>query len=303
MIALIYRNTSASCVAIAQWYEGVSHDQFTRLLAKKCCWPTLLWQYFSRSMIGEQGYLVIDDTVVEKYGRKIFGVDWVYSSALGKAIRGINIVMMVWTDGERRIPIGIKVWRKGKSSKMVLASKLLRWAKRLELSPEYVLFDSWYSAKPLLKQIESYGWHYITRIKKNRNFNAKALRQYWPHRYGHGIGYLTGNLKVLVVKDGSRYLATNHLSLSIQQVKSFYTLRQQIEEVFKILKNQLAWGKSPAYTRSSQIAHLHLSLMAFCVLQHQVTISNTTPYEFRRCLFRQAIPSHPHLFQPFMKAA
>ena len=211
--------------------------------------------------------------------------------------------MMLWTNGERRIPIGIKVWRKGKSSKMVLASKLLRWAKRLELTPEYVIFDSWYSAKPLLQQIQSYGWHYITRIKKNRNLNGKSLKQYWPHRYGHGIGCLAGNLKVLVVKDGSRYLATNHLSLSIQQVKLLYTLRQQIEEAFKILKNQLAWGKSPAHTATSQIAHLHLCLIAFSVLQHHAVVANTTPYEFRRCLFRQAIPSYPHLFQPFINAA
>ena len=95
MIAVIYGNTSASCVAITKWYEGISHDQFTRMLAKSCNWPTLLWQRFSRNMIGEKGYLVIDDTVLEKYGKKMFGVEWVYSSALGKAVRGINIVMML----------------------------------------------------------------------------------------------------------------------------------------------------------------------------------------------------------------
>jgi hypothetical protein len=262
MIAIIYRNTKASCVALAEWFEGVSHDQLSRLLQSEQSWPTLLWSYFVVKMVGEGGYLVIDDTVLEKFGASMFGVYWVYSSRWNRAIRGINVVMMIWTDGKIRVPIGIKVWRKTGPSKVVLASKLLRWARRLKIEPQYVVFDSWYSAKSILKQLRAYHWHFITRLKKNRKFEGKQLSQHWPHRFGHGQGELAGGIEVLVVKDGIRFLASSDLTLTVPKLKILYSIRQQVEEAFKILKDQLAWSSSPARTKTTQLAHLHLCLMA-----------------------------------------
>jgi putative transposase len=303
MIALIYRTTKANCVELAECFDGLSHDQFSRLLEEGCCWPTRLWQSFARRLIGEGGYLLLDDTVLEKWGQAMFGVYWVYSSRLGKVVQGINVVVVIWTDGQRRVPIGIKIWRKGGPSKVVLAAKLLRWARRLGLQPQYVVFDSWYSAKRLLQQIRSYGWHFVTRLKKNRKLAGTALSHHWRQRYGHGQGQLTGGVEVLVVKDGSRYWASSDVSLSVPQVKALYQLKQQLEETFKILKDQLRWGKNPARTQAAQVAHLHLCLMAFCVLDHEATHQRTTVYRLRRSLFRQAIPLHTPLFEPFMNAA
>jgi hypothetical protein len=303
MIAIIYRNTKASCVAISEWYEGISHDQFSKLLAETHSWPTLLWRVCAEKMIGRDGYIIIDDTVMEKFGQVMFGTYWVYSSRWGKAVLGINVVMLIWTDGRKRVPIGIKVWRKGGPSKIVLAGKLLRWAHRLEINPQYVVFDNWYSAKTILKQIRSYQWHYVTRLKQNRKFSGKQLMDHWHHRYGRREGELAGGIRVLVVKDGIRYLATSDLSLSSKQVKMLYAVRQQVEETFKILKDQLAWAKSPARTKTTQLAHLHLCLIAFCVLETEAIALNTTAYKIRRSLFRQAVPTYSLFFQPFMAAA
>ncbi|MBK7997129.1 MAG: transposase [Blastocatellia bacterium] len=62
-----------------------------------------------------KGYLIIDDTVLKKYGQKIFGVSWVYSSSLKKTLQGINVVMILWTNGVVKVPLGIKVWVKRKA--------------------------------------------------------------------------------------------------------------------------------------------------------------------------------------------
>ena len=303
MIAIIYRDTKASCVALSEWYEGVSHDQFTRLLSSAQSWPTLLWRVFASRLIGEGGSLIVDDTVLEKFGSKVFGVYWVHSSRLNKAVKGINVVLLIWTDGRRRVPIGIKVWRKGGPSRVVLASKLLRWAYNLGIKPQYVLFDSWYSSKSILRQIRSYNWHFITRLSKNRKLSGKQLKYHWPHRFGHTIGKVVGGFELFVVKDSRRYLATSDLSLSLKQVKFHYGVRQQIEETIKILKSQLAWGKCPARTKVSQLAHLHLCLMAFCVLDSEAVRIQATPYQIRRSLLKQVVPLHSHLFQPFIRAA
>lgn len=227
MIGIIYRDTRTNSVEIASWYKKVSHDQISRMLQSKCHWPTLLWQIFAQKLIKSmaKGYLIIDDTVLEKYGRKIFGVSWVYSSSLKKSLQGINVVMIIWTNGVVKVPLGIKVWVKGKHSKIVLASKMLRWAKRLGFKPSYVLFDSWYASKKFLKQIKGDGWFFITRLKSNRKFAGKQLRKHWPYRFGHGIGNISSSIEVLVVKDGSRFLASNDLTLSIQDIQLRYASR------------------------------------------------------------------------------
>jgi len=93
--------------------------------------------------------------------------------------------MVLWTNGVVRVALGIKVWVKGKNTKIILAMKLLRWAKKLGFKPTYVLFDSWYASKKNLKQIERYNWRFVARLKSNRKSAGKQLRKQWPYRFGH----------------------------------------------------------------------------------------------------------------------
>lgn len=303
IIALMYRTTNANAVELAECFEHLQHDGFTRLLVKSCCWQKLLWQRFAQHLIKPGGWLEIDDTVLDKFGEHIFGVAWVYSSRQQRVVRGLNLVVLIWTDGQRRIPVGIKLWRSGGPTKIVLAARLLRWAKRLGLQPDFVVMDSWYSPKRLLKQIRSYQWHFVTRLKKNRKFKEKKLRAHWPHRFGHAAGELAGGITVLVVKDGCRYLATSQTSLSVQQVKVLYAKRQQIEEFFKLMRGQLRWHQCPARSKQAQMAHLHLCAMAFLALQEKAISQQLSVYKLRRRLFRQEVPTQTSLLAPFNLAA
>lgn len=303
IIALMYRATKANAVELAECFDQLSHDGFTRLLVKSCCWQKLLWQGFSRQLIKPGGWLEIDDTVLDKFGERIFGVSWVYSSRQQRVVQGINVVVLIWTDGQRRIPIGIKLWRKGGPTKIVLAARLLRWAKRLGLQPDFVVMDSWYSAKRLLKQIRSYQWHFVTRLKKNRKFKEKKLGEHWPHRFGHAEGDLVGGITVLAVKDGCRFLATSQTTLSVIEVKAIYAKRQQVEEFFKLMRGPLRWHQCPARSKQAQTAHLHLCAMAFLALQEEAIHQQLSVYKLRRRLFRQEVPTQTSLLKPFTLAA
>jgi hypothetical protein len=64
--------------------------------------------------------------VLDKFGPGIFGVSWVYSSRQQRVVQGINVVVLLWTDGRRRSPIGLQFWRKGGPTKVGLAARLLR---------------------------------------------------------------------------------------------------------------------------------------------------------------------------------
>jgi hypothetical protein len=96
-------------------------------------------------------------------------VSYVWNSSVGKAVLGTQVVLLLWTDGQLKIPVGIRIWRKGSKSKIRLAEELLSEAKRGGMKPEYVLFDSWYTAATLLNLIEGFGWKACSKDKGQSN--------------------------------------------------------------------------------------------------------------------------------------
>ena len=65
-------------------------------------------------------------------------------------------------DGQRRIPVGYRVWQKGglfQNRYCFGAAELRR--NRLRCKPQFVLFDSWYPAKCPPKRLKDYGWYFV----------------------------------------------------------------------------------------------------------------------------------------------
>ena len=98
--------------------------------------------------------------------------------------------------------------------------------------------------------------------------------------------------QVGVVKDGRRYFVTNDTELSSAELKRHYRQRQQIEEVFRLLKQEFGWGGASSQKARAQIAHLHLGLYALCISQQAAIKEGQTIYAFKRKLFRLPIPEH-----------
>lgn len=142
------------------------------------------------------------------------------------------------------------------------------------------------------------------RLKSNRKFGERSLRTTWPHRYGHGQGELRGvGHPVVVVKDGRRYWGTNDLTLTPREVKAHYSRHQQIEEAFRLLKQELGWGGCSCQKQQGQWAHLHLGLYALVLIQQAAVAQNQTIYAFRQSLFLRSIPQNPLVLQEFAQAA
>jgi DDE superfamily endonuclease len=114
LTALLYYRTSSSCVALAEALETVSHDRLTRLLQADWSGHTLL-ELTVRTLFGwHRGYLIIDDTVIPKpFATAIDGLAWVFSSQERRPVYGFSLVLLVWTDGRLRIPLGMRLWHKG----------------------------------------------------------------------------------------------------------------------------------------------------------------------------------------------
>jgi DDE family transposase len=303
LTALLYYRTSASCVALAEALKTVSHDRLTRMLRADWSGQILLERAFRTLFVWERGYLILDDTVIPKpFATAIEGLAWVYSSQDHKPAYGLSLVLLVWTNGTVRIPLGMRFWHKGGPSKYELALELLSYARhRLRCRPEFVLFDAWYPSRALLKRIRDYGWYFVCRLKKNRRFNGQALRAYRRHPYWAETGWLTGGLKVLVVRYGANYFATNRLTLPAVEVRRLYQVRSQIEEVVRVCKDQLGLSSCQARSERAQVPHVTCCLAAFCVLERERHDRDLTIYKLEHQLSYQgptlALPALERLRQ------
>jgi putative transposase len=280
LMALLYFTRISTCTTIAEVFANASHDCLTRMLHGSWSGHILLDVALRTLFTVTGGYLILDDTVVEKpYARLLGEAAWVWSNKQSKVVFGVSLVLLVWTDGHVRIPIGYRVWHKGGPSKVDLALELLSYTRnRLRCKPQFVLFDSWYPAKRLLKRLKDYGWYFVCQLKKNRTFEGMALHAYRPHPYWHAIGHLAGGLKVLVVRHRRKYYVTNRLSLTAKEVREHYRQRQEVEEVIRVLKSQLSLeacqvgyrrrGAVTAQPQSqAQEHHIALCLVAYLIVE------------------------------------
>jgi hypothetical protein len=304
LISLLYRNTRTSCVSLALLCAHVAHDTLRRVLYEKIPWSRRLWEGLAQASVRKGGYLGIEDTRWERFPRVGQAVRWVWASSLGKPVWGMQVVLLLWTDGKWKVPLGIRVWRKGGPAKVELAVGLLSQAQRRGLPPAYVLADSWYAAAQILNLLDGWGGRSVRRLKSSRKLDKQSLRTPWPHRYGQARGKLSGVQHAgVVVKDGRRYWGTNALQLTPRGMKAQYAHRQQIEETFRLLKHECGWGRCSWQNSQAQWAHLHLGLYALLLTQHTAFACGQTLYAFRQSLFLRPIPQNPSSLQEFARAA
>jgi hypothetical protein len=281
-MALLYCTNITTCSAIADAFDSASHDQLTRMLQGPWSGQTLFNLALRMLFTIAGGYLILDDTVVEKpYARLLGEAAWVWSSKHRQVVFGVSVVLLVWTDGQVRIPLGYRVWHKGGASKFALALELLSYARnRLKCKPQFVLFDSWYPSKQLLKRLRDYGWYFVGQLKKNRTFDGRALHAYRHQPYWQAVGALSGGLKVFVVRYRRKYYATNRLTFTAKEVRTLYRKRQEIEEVIKVLKSQLSLeacqvgyrrrGAAPTQAPPrAQEHHIALCLVAYLLVERE----------------------------------
>lgn len=297
LTGLIFRHTRMSCCSLASLMQ-MAHDQLYRLLYADFPYSRRLWEWFAKQLVGADGYLIIDDTAWQRFTKRAEAVSFVWDSQIGKVVFGMNVVLVIWTNGKRKVPIGMRIWEKGKRSKIELACELFIQAWRDGVKPVYVLFDSWYSCNKLLNLLDSFGWHYIGRAKVNRVLEKVKIGKAFRHRFGRKVGSLRSvGHQNLVVKDGRRFWLSNDLTLTSGELKRHYRFRQQVEETFRLLKQEFGWGKCQAGTKKAQNAHLHLGLYALCLVQMKT--KGETVYQFKQNLFRQAIPTQHQFIELF----
>lgn len=250
---------------------GYSHDKLTRILQKQFMWEHFLLLVVQKLFgILEGGYLIIDDTAIAKpHAKKLEGASFVHCSSMDKRVYGYQVVVLCWSNSSITIPLSWRWYKEHGKSKVSLAQDLLVEARaQWQIEPEWVLFDSYYSADRLLNQLERNGWKFVCRIKKNRIISCAPIKENLLNGESL-VNLVTGLARCLIVRRDDKFYCTNAVELNPSRVLELYRDRWQIEEVFRFLKNQLHLQACQARTRIAQENHLAACMMVYLLVQKE----------------------------------
>ena len=155
--------------------ERFSHDMINRYLAGDRIAPRLVWEHVqSHIQVTRQGYVILDDTVLDKrHARKIALVRRQYSGNAKGVINGIGVVTCVYVnpDEDRFWIIDYRIYDPQGDGKTKLDHvremlSVLVYARKLPF--QTVLMDSWYATKDVMLHIETLQKTYYCPLKSNR---------------------------------------------------------------------------------------------------------------------------------------
>jgi hypothetical protein len=284
---------------VALFLPGRAHDALNRLLR--------LMPLSSRAIFrlviawiktkGWQGYLILDDVVVEKaFAKRLAWAGWTYSFAKKRTVYGLHIVVLIWTsaDGAWRIPVAFRLYRPKRSvrpadhrSRVELAAQMVEEVLTQDLAFDYIVFDSQYTAGWFTKKLSRLGITWVGSLKarnvviyqgrkyrldelagalglkwrKGLGIRAKALSVYAP-RFGH--------LGLVVARNSHgnyEYTASNEHSANLTLLVRRRRSRWSVETVFRDTKQYGGLEACQCWVDQAFVRHVALVFLAFIVMQ------------------------------------
>ena len=202
-----------------------AHDAFTRLLTRLEPDPETLWAESRTQLDPTGGVLVIDDSTLDKpYAKSIQLVTRHWSGKHHAVVSGINLVTLLWTDGDRNVPCDYRLYDKADGlTKNDHFAAMVRAAHARGFRPRCVAFDGWYGSLDNLKLVGALGWTWLTRLKSNRLVNldrqgttavsATAIAAAGTEVWLPGFG-LVKVFGIAAPNGGTAYWATNDLAMT-----------------------------------------------------------------------------------------
>jgi len=264
---------------------------------------TALDQFFTKLRITVRDvlFLIVDDTLAKKTGKKIPGCGWHKDHAQNMAnVFGHQWVVSALLYKDFLLPLWAKLYHpKGTrgcgpfETKITLAKRVIKGLRLPVPCKLYILADSWYWAKTLVKVCRKCGYHMISQLKSNSVLSihgkrtkvtsllmlTASYREVSLFVYGKAkrlqvarfIGELKdlGKVAVVVVKEKRKkpiYLVCTNLHLPAIVVIQYYAKRWKIEQMIKDLKQRLGLGHYQVRTLQAILRHVALALISYCVL-------------------------------------
>jgi hypothetical protein len=294
----------------AEHTDEFSHDAVNRYLSGEQITPRLVWENVKGDVVQVPGgYLVFDDTVVDKnFSFKVDLVRRQYSGNAHGVIKGVGVVTCVYVN-----PILDQFWiidyriydpsGDGKSKLDHVDEMLNHCVYSKQLRFRTVLMDSWYATKDLIMLIERLDKLYYCPLKDNRQVDDSGGTQPYGRVDGltwseeekqHGkIVKIKGFPKdhkvklfrVVLSTQRTDFIATNDMAQNdTQVVQEVCGLRWKIEQFHRESK-QLT-GLEGCQCRKARIVRNHIgcAILVWVRLKQVAKETQRTIYQVKHDL-------------------
>jgi hypothetical protein len=285
--------------------DAPAHDAFTRLLSRLEPDAEQLWQEAKTQVDLSGGILVLDDSTLEKPYSKFNSLVYRHWSGKQKAVvNGINLITLLWTDGVRCVPVDYRVFDKDRDRKTKNDhfAEMLMEAFERGFNPALVCFDSWYASAENLKLCRALGWHFLTRLKANRQVRVSggSLQAVSEAGLTGGDGTIVwlkgfGQIKVFRVfaTDGTaEYWATSLDRMSETERKDFAKSAWRIEMYHRALKQQCLIERAQCRRWRPVLNHIGLCIRAFVRLESHCSREKVSWIEAKTSIIRDAVRAY-----------
>lgn len=284
--------------------EGPAHDAYTRLLYRIKSDGDELWREAKGLVDRERGILVVDDSTLDKpYAQEMDLVTHHWSGKHKDVVKGINLISLLWTDDDARIPCDFRIYDRDHDdlTKNDHFRAMIRRAHERGFVPEMVAFDSWYAALDNLKLLRSLDWAWLTRLKSNRLVDPdgdgnRAISEItipeagrWVHLKGYGW------VKVFrtVGRDGdAEYWATSCQEMTEEVRAERAEAAWQIEVYHRGLKQHTGIEESQHRKAQAQRNHIGLAIRAYLRLEAHRLRKGLSWFAIKMSVIRDAVRNY-----------
>ncbi len=283
----------------------LSHDSVSRWLKEVKCQPKHIWNLVQKDVLGSEGYLIADDTILNKdRSKKIELVRQQYSGTEHDTIRGIGMLNLLWVNKNHTIenpnmqPCDFRIYepKEDGKTKNHHFREMLVLSKKRGINPKAILADGWYSSLKNLKCIRSLGWKWVVGFKKNRLVNHKTRLDKLDipknglrvHLQGYGFIYVFS----VKQKNGTiRYYGTNIDSPTRDEMINLVKIRWNIEVFHREIKQTSGLERCQSRTGRAQRNHIAFSVLSWIKQSNLRNQLNVSMYQQQWAVIKNAISS------------
>lgn len=293
----------------ADHHDSLSHDAINRFMSSDKLTPRLVWDNVKDEIDAhESGYLIFDDTVLDKrHSKHIDLARRQYSGAAKGVIEGIGLVTCVYVnpESERFWLIDYRLFdpeTDGKSKHEHVHDMLLHTVHSKQLAFTTVLMDTWYATMKLWKQLERLGKLYYCPIRSNRQVSLSPETGYqavcdltWSdvelqqgrlvHLKKMPRGHHVRLFRLVSSTGDTDYVVTNDVSAaSAQGAQEVSSLRWKIEQVHREVKQVTGIAECQCRKGRIQRNHIGCALLVWVRLKALAAKAGTSVYQLKQGL-------------------
>ena len=250
-------------------------------------------------------YIILDDSKAAKRGKHVQAAFRYFDHVTQRYMWGHQFLCVCFVYRGLRIPYAIELYRAKEDCKKrnipfrkitQMAEELIAAIPELDIPTIYVLSDTYYASKDIIKSARTKGFHFVSYLKSNRRFtvngrktkaNRYIQRHFTKKKHKHSItingsryrtcttlAHLPGVGEVHIVfsqKKGHHKVLpifSTDPMLTSKEIVTIYRIRWSIEVLFKETKQHL--GLIAYHHRDEKAARTHLTLVfiAHALLTH-----------------------------------